>query len=223
MSPMTPKSSASRERHEREEAAVRDRVEHVLDVDRVLAMKSPAPAIPMYARLEVADLRPAPRLVPWNSIRPPLRSTYVRSATSIVRAAFCSTSRIVTPSCCSSCEDLEHAVDHQRREAECRLVEEQELRPREQRASDRQLLLLPARELRARPSPSSRRAPGSARASRVDVRLRRGAVPADGRADLEVLADGEAAEDATALRHERDARRRISSGDTARRWTAART
>src|SRR3954452_13172937 len=40
--------------------------------------------------------------VPWYWTRPPARRTYVWSATSIVRIAFCSTSRIVTPSCFSS-------------------------------------------------------------------------------------------------------------------------
>ena len=47
-------------------------------------------------------------------------------------------------------QDLEHLVDDERRQPERRLVEQQELRAREQRAGDRELLLLPARELRAR-------------------------------------------------------------------------
>ena len=145
----------------------------------------------------------------------------MRSATSIVRAAFCSTSRIVDALLLQLLEDLEDLVDHQRREAERRLVEEQELRPREQRAGDRELLLLAARELRARPvavAPEHR----EALEHPVDVGLRRRAVVAAGRADVQVLADREPAEDAAVLGDERDAGPQDLVGRQARRSTRRR-
>ena len=74
----------------------------------------------------------------------------MRSANSTARAAFCSTSRIVTPSLAQLLERVEDEVDHDRREPERRLVEEQQPRAREQRARDRELLLLAARERRRR-------------------------------------------------------------------------
>ena len=57
--------------------------------------------IPMYA-VSKSPISASSAAVPWNWMRPPVRSTYVRSAISIVRAAFCSTSRIVVPLACSS-------------------------------------------------------------------------------------------------------------------------
>ena len=65
-------------------------------------------------------------------------------------------------------EDLEDAVDHQRREAERRLVEQEQLGARHERARDRELLLLAAGELARRTCSSSAAGPGSARA-RADV------------------------------------------------------
>ena len=130
----------------------------------------------------------------------------MRSATSIVRAAFCSTSRIVDAFLLQLLEDLEHLVDDQRREPERRLVEEQQLRPREQRARDRELLLLAARELRARPVVVTARAPRSARTCCLMSASASRAVLAAEVPICEVLADGEPAEDAPVLRNERDAR-----------------
>ena len=85
-----------------------------------------------------------------------------RSATA--RLAFCSTSRIVTPVLAQLRERLEDEVDHDRREAERRLVEQQQARPAEQRAGDRELLLLAAREPAGRAVVVALAGPGSARA-----------------------------------------------------------
>src|SRR3990172_8221660 len=101
-------------------------------------------------------------------------------------------------------ENLEHLVDDQRRQPERGLVEEEELRPGEQRPGDCELLLLAAGELRARPVEEAPQH-GEALAHLLDVGLRLLSVLARRRSDAQVLADREPAEDAPVLRHERDA------------------
>ena len=98
---------------------------------------------------------------------------------------------------------LEDAVDGERRQAERRLVEEQHVRLGHQRAADRELLLLAAREV-------ARVAAAELLQDREEVvgDLERvaAAVPAPGREpEAEVLLDREPGEDPPALRHERHA------------------
>ena len=59
--------------------------------------------------------------------------------------AFCSTSSMLTPSSLvDGAQDAENLLHHQRRQAEGRLVQQQQLRPQHQRARDREHLLLAA-------------------------------------------------------------------------------
>ena len=63
-----------------------------------------------------------------------------------MRCARCSTSRTVIPRSRIAAERLEDDVDDLRREAERRLVEQEHVRRGDERARDRELLLLPAGE-----------------------------------------------------------------------------
>ena len=143
--PHDPEDQRDAEREERVEAAERDRVDRVLDheLDRHLGERRHRGLEAEVGGVEPPGRARARLACPRATIRP-VRRTYVRSASSTVRATFCSTSRIVTPSAPDLGEHLEHAVDDQRREPERRLVEQQQPRLGEQRAGDRELLLLAA-------------------------------------------------------------------------------
>ena len=104
-------------------------------------------------------------------------------------------------------ERADHALDvldDRRLDAFGRLVEDQQLRLRRQRAADRELLLLAARQVAAAPVRASASAPGTARTDRAGIaraaRLR-------GEAHAQVLLDRQAREDLAALRHVADAAR----------------
>ena len=100
--------------------------------------------------------------------------------------------------------DLEELLDDDRREPERRLVEEQEPRPREARAGEREHLLLAARQ-RSGLLVAPLREPRQLARDLVEV-LRDGlAVAAEVRAHLQVLPDRQLAEDAAALGNVRDA------------------
>ena len=76
----------------------------------------------------------------------PCARTCVRVASATVRCARCSTSRTPIPRSAIASERREDEVDHGRCETERRLVEKEDRRPRDERAGDRELLLLTARE-----------------------------------------------------------------------------
>ena len=102
---------------------------------------------------------------------------------------------------------LDHRnLDYQRREAERRLVEQDELRARHQRPGDREHLLLAAAHA-AGLLVAPLLQPGEGRVPTVDVG-RDLAVAAQVRADAQVLVDGEVDDRAAALRDVRDARPR---------------
>ena len=111
-------------------------------------------------------------------------------------------------------KDLEHPVDHQGSEPERRLVEEQEPRSGDEPASDRELLLLSARELGARAVPGLRQ--DREALARFDVFRHRGAIAARLGADPDVLADREPGEDPPALGHQRDPHPKYLVGGAAR-------
>ena len=100
-------------------------------------------------------------------------STCVRSANSIVITPRCSTSRIVTPCVADLAERLEERLDDRRREPERRLVEQEHVGARDERARDRELLLLAAGERSRVAAARTRRRPGRARAPSRDRRRRR--------------------------------------------------
>ena len=72
-----------------------------------------------------------------------------RLASDVATPRFCSISRMRSPSCLELLEHVDQVLDDRRREPLGRLVHDQELRVRQQRASDRQHLLLATGELRA--------------------------------------------------------------------------
>ena len=120
-----------------------------------------------------------------------------------MRCARCSTSSTASAAVADRGERVEDDVDDARREPERRLVEEQHVGLRDQRAGDRELLLLAAGErARVRRAELARR-----REERVGALERGGGAglraPA-GEAEPEVLLDGELAEDAPSFRDERD-------------------
>ena len=128
-------------------------------------------------------MRASSSVVPWNAIRPPHRM-HVGAIGDLDRPR-----RVLLdeqdrhPFLLQLLEDLEDLVDDERREAERRLVEQQELRAREQGA--RRSRAAAARRPRAS-SPGGRRAPQhlEALAHPLDVRLRRAPVGPGGRADF---------------------------------------
>ena len=142
----------------------------------------------------------------------PFASTCVRSANATVRCARCSTSRTVTPRSRIAASASKTTSTTLRREPERRLVEQQHVGPRDERARDRELLLLAARE-------RARRA--GARNSRDDreelVDPRRAASPAPsarraGEAEPQVLLDRQLGEDPPALGTSAMPARAIASG-----------
>ena len=111
-------------------------------------------------------------------------------------------------------DDLEDLLHEERREAEGRLVEEQELRLGHQRAADREHLLLAAGERPARLASRSRRRGKSAEHA-LEAGSDSVSRPQVG-AHLQVLAHREVREDAAALRHVGDAERHEHLGARAR-------
>ena len=96
----------------------------------------------------------------------PLTITPMRSATSIATPRFCSiSSTAISPPLPSCAQRLHHLLDDHRRQAFGRLVHHQQARLEQQRAADRQHLLLAARQLRA----AVALALGQAREHRVDA------------------------------------------------------
>ena len=103
-------------------------------------------------------------------------------------------------------EEVEHDVDHDRRQPERRLVEQDDLRVRHQRPSRRRAAGPRRRTGSRRPSTTGCRAPGSAARTSSS---RAPALAGAGRdaGQLEVLADREVAEDAAVARAPGPARR----------------
>src|SRR4051794_39289665 len=111
-------------------------------------------------------------------------------------------------------EDGEGLAHHERREADLRLVDEDELRVEEEAARDLEQLLLAARERRGlalRLLPQHREAAQHRLDARREIRARRGGDAAE----VEIVADAQLREDVAALRHvahaeaEEPARRRV--------------
>ena len=84
-----------------------------------------------------------------------------------MRCARCSTSRIETPRSRISVERSEDRVDQGRRQTERRLVEQEHIGRGDERAADRELLLLAAGERAGLAMRGSRRASGRARTPRA--------------------------------------------------------
>ena len=82
------------------------------------------------------------------AIRPATITSW-RSAIAVATPRFCSISRIASPSLDERLEGLDQLLDDRRREPLGGLVHDQQRRVREQRAADREHLLLAAGELRA--------------------------------------------------------------------------
>ena len=122
----------------------------------------------------------------------------------------------MTPRVADLAERLEQRLDDGRREPERRLVEQQHVGPREQRAGDRELLLLAARE---RPGLALRELGDDREEAVHPVEVVGDAVlaPPPGEPEAQVLVDGQRAEDVAALGHERDA----GAGDVLRARRAA--
>ena len=123
---------------------------------------------------------------------------------------------MVTPSSRSSASDVEQLVDHRRRQAERRLVEQQDARLCHQPARDRQHLLLAAGE-KSGAAVSRSRSRGK-RCSSASISASRSTSFAGMRAEHDVVAHAEFGKHLPALRHQRDAAR----GDTVRRPSARR-
>ena len=114
-------------------------------------------------------------------------------------------------------ERLEDDVDDARREPERRLVEQQHVGLGDERARDRELLLLAARERAGLPAAEL----VHDREELVDARSNAASAAAfrrRGEAEAEVLLHRQLGEDAPALRHERDA----GAGDVLRPAAASR-
>ena len=79
----------------------------------------------------------------------PPTMTSCRSASEVATPRFCSISRMRSPSSSSVLNDLDQVLDDRRREPLGGLVHDQQLRVRQERAADREHLLLAAGELRA--------------------------------------------------------------------------
>ena len=160
--------------------------------------------------------RGAPREGPLSATRPvSMRTAW--SARSSASEAFCSTIRRLTPS--SRLMRAERAKDfrhHERREAERGLVEHQQARAHEQRARDRQHLLLAARQrsrLLAAPLGEARKEAEHA----LEVRAHALPVGPHIGAEAQVLLDREVGERAAPVGHMRDAEPRDVLGRERRR------
>src|SRR5579872_804886 len=113
---------------------------------------------------------------------------------------------------------------HARRQTQARLVEQQQLRLRHQRAADRDHLLLAARE-RACSEPQPRAQRRKEIEHVLELRVETGAIAARVRTQEQILAHRERSEELTALRHDGDAsprhRLRRSAGDVVAQKTHA--
>ena len=120
------------------------------------------------------------------------------------------------PSRVDGLDQREQLLDQQRREAERRLVEDQELRLGHQAAPDRQHLLLAAGQRAGALAPAARQAAGRSRTRGSRLCRAARAAAAIG-AEIEVFAHRHVGEDAPALRHmdqaARDDRRRALALD----------
>ena len=154
----------------------------------------------------------APALGPDSATRP-TSSTYAVCASCSAMCAFCSTTSTVRPfgvvQVLDDAEDLRH---EQRREAERRLVEQQQPRALHERAREREHLLLAAAE-RAGLLVAPLLDPREVRLDAREVVLDRAAPRV--RAEPQVLPDGELGERAAALGHVRDAEPRHVVGPAA--------
>ena len=121
-----------------------------------------------------------------------------------MRCARCSTRRTARPRLANRGERVEDDVDDPRRETERRLVEQQDVGLRDERARDRELLLLAARE-RARGAASELAHDREELVGALDGLRSHRPASAAGETEPEVLLDRELAEDPPAFGHERDA------------------
>ncbi len=112
-------------------------------------------------------------------------------------------------------QNRKDALDHDRRQAHARLVEEQQARAAHQRSSNRQHLLLAARQ-RAALLPRAVAQDGKQPMHAIEIARDGHRVAAAVRAHLQVLAHGQAREDATTLGHVRQpARHHLVRGQRA--------
>ena len=137
----------------------------------------------------------------------------IRLMRPLTMIATCSATAVATPMFCSMTQDrhvaflgerdqhLARPVDDDRRQALGRLVHDQQPRIAEQRAGDRQHLLLAAGELRA----AIAAALGEPRKGLVDALDRPGRSRPSRGGEPQMLVDGQAPPDAAALRHVADA------------------
>ena len=136
----------------------------------------------------------------------PATITSWRLATLVATARFCSIRMIASPASSSQRKTLDEVLDDRGREPLGGLVHDQQQRVREQRAADREHLLLAARELRA----AVLLALGEPREQAVDRVDRPVAavarLVARGADHAQVLVDAERREQPAALRHVADAR-----------------
>ena len=135
----------------------------------------------------------------WNSL-----------ATRRANGSFCSTRRIVTPGLpIQPQDDLADLVDDVRLDAFGRLVENQQRRLEHQRPPDRQLLLLPARQVAALPSQHLLE-----HRKQLEDPRRNGPRPvlANAEPEAKILLDGQLRKNVAALRHVADAEPRARLG-----------
>ena len=130
-------------------------------------------------------------------------------ATRRANGSFCSTSRTVTPVAIQLEDDVADLVHDVRLDAFGRFVEDEQRRFEDERAADRQLLLLAAGEIAAAPVEHLLEHGEQVEDLR---RNRTGAVLPDAEADAQVLLDGQLREDLAALRHVADAEARARLG-----------
>ena len=108
-------------------------------------------------------------------------------------------------------QDFENVGDDQRREAERGFVEQQQAGSQQQRARDREHLLLASRERAGLLAPALRE-PRKIPEDPLEIRLDRVAILADVGAEPKVLLDGQIGERAPAVGHVRDAQPRYVLG-----------
>ena len=128
----------------------------------------------------------------------------MRSAMSMIRLAFSSTSRIVRPDRLEVGDDLVDLVDDDRCEAERGLVDHQDAPARQQAAADGQHPALTARE-RARELRRALLEPGQDRIDVLDIPIEGLAHPGQVGAHLQIVVDAHVREQHVALRDQDDA------------------
>ena len=150
-----------------------DQRERERAVDR--ALREPETSVWKNCCISSRGTRSAPRRWPSSSsavpeiVSEPVSSTYARAAAASAIAAFCSTTSTARPFLLVQVgDDLEHLARDQRGEPERRLVEHQQPRPLQERAGEREHLLLAARE-RARLLVAPRLEPREVVEHRVEI------------------------------------------------------